>query len=202
MLLSIIHATDELSRAADGLLELTAAASGASTDTAGAISTNQALTYSASSVSANLLTPVVHQQLQAVSSTDLSSTTSNSSSVSRLMSQQALAVAAEALKLATLLEGQSDGCDPAEQELLQQVAAAARIVSVMAADIVQPALGYGNPGEYSGSSGGSITDITAAAAAEAGEAAGAAAAGGSDGSTFAGLPVLGLEAAGSSAAGA
>lgn len=53
------------------------------------------------------------------------------------MSQQALAVASEALKLAALLESQ-EVVDPSYAALVQQIEAAARNVSVAAGDIAQP----------------------------------------------------------------
>jgi hypothetical protein len=115
------------------------------------------------------------------------------------MSQQALAMATEALKLATLLDGQSEGRDPVEQELLQQIAAAARLVSVMASDIVQPA-GFDDATDSSSEA--VSTSAAAVPAPSTAEGVEASVPGGSSSSSvagaaglhyFAGLPELGLQ---------
>lgn len=190
VLLSIIHATDDLSLAAGSLLDLTATAgsySGASSDTSsattlvsGALQLTPVLQPAAAAPQED---PSAAQQQQQVQAAEQVST-------ARLMSQQALAMATQALKLATLLEGQQgDGsCDPAEQELLQQIAAAARQVSVMAADIIQPAAGSDAGGAPLSSTEVSNSDAPAAG----GHTSSSSSAAGLH--NFAGLPVLGMQA--------
>lgn len=189
VLLSIIHVTDDLSLAAGSLLDLTATAgsyvSASSSDTSSA-----ALVP----VGALQLTPVLQpaaaapqgsspaQQQQQVQAEQVST--------ARLMSQQALSMATQALKLAILLEGQQgDGsCDPAEQELLQQIAAAARQVSVMAADIVQPAGSDADGEPLSASEANSDAPAAGGHTSSSGSSSSAAGL-----HNFAGLPVLGMQ---------
>lgn len=209
VLLSIIHITDELSLAADSLLDLTAAMD----PTAGNSSMELASTSNSSSTGAAALsgslhlTPILHQASTAPAALDPSpghQQQGEDASTAHRMSRQALAMATEALKLATLLEGQQDGCDPANQELLQQIAAAARLVSVMAADIVQPAgQDAGVPADSSNITFSSAAvpapALTAEASTEPGAPAGGSSSSGSVVGTgsnglhsFAGLPVLGV----------
>jgi hypothetical protein len=198
VLLSIIHVTDDLSLAAGSLLDLTATAStgytGPSSSDASSgtlLSGTLQLTPVLQPAGPQDAMPAQQQQVQQVEEV----------STARLMSQQALAMATQALKLATLLEGQQgDGsCDPAEQELLQQIAAAARQVSVMAADIVQPVVGSdaAGPGEadegpLSGGSDAVNSDAPAAAGGRASSANSSSSAAGLH--NFAGLLVLGMQA--------
>jgi hypothetical protein len=185
ILLSIVRVTDDLSLAADGLVELTAAAA-AATDPAAAGSTLEPDSFTLSSSSSSVAwqpLPVLHSAAApalATGADDLG----GQGTAQHSMSQQALTVAAEALRLATLLEGESDGCDPSEQELLQQIAAAARLVSIMAVDIIQPA-GAQDAADPAASDPSSSNSVVAGeAAADAGSGAGVA--------SFAGLAALGV----------
>lgn len=212
VLLSIIHVTDDLSLATGGLLELTAAAEeGVSANSLDSSSATGAAT------TANATVAQVRQVLQPAAATAPHLVDAAGPTVPLLpgtaaqrVSQQALTVAAEALRLATLLEGEDGGCDPAEQELLQQIAAAARLVSVMAADIVQPGPMQSGTEAASEGSGASISSTAAAVSgseARAGNDNGTSSAEGLSLHNFAGLPVLGLQqqlcqASGDGAAGA
>jgi hypothetical protein len=209
VLLSIIRVTDELSLAADGLMELTAAADPSCADgssSLGYTSTNSSSSFGAVTSGSVRVLPVMQQAPDPAgqqAASPAQEQQQEEASTAYRMSQQALAMASEALKLATLLDGQSDGRDPVEQELLQQIAAAARLVSVMASDIVQPA------GFDTDSSIEAVSTLPAAAAAPApstAEGVDASVPGGSSSSSsvagaaglhnFAGLPVLGLQAQG------
>lgn len=186
VLLSIIHVTDDLSLAAGSLLDLTATAGsyvGASSDTSSAALVSGALQLTpVLQPAAAPQDPTPAQQQQQVQAEQVST--------ARLMSQQALAMATQALKLATLLEGQQgDGsCDPAEQELLQQIAAAARQVSVMAADIVQPAGSDADGAPLSASEANSDAPTAGGHTSSSGSSSSAA-----ELHNFAGLPVLGMQ---------
>lgn len=189
VLLSIIHVTDDLSLAAGSLLDLTATAGSYNAGASSSDTSSAALVP----VGALQLTPVLQpaavpqdpspaQQQQQVQAEQVST--------ARLMSQQALAMATQALKLAILLEGQQgDGsCDPAEQELLQQIAAAARQVSVMAADIVQPAGSDADGEPLSASEANSDAPAADGHTSSSGSSSSAAGL-----HNFAGLPVLGMQ---------
>jgi hypothetical protein len=128
-----------------------------------------------------------------------------------LLSRQALAVAAQALELATLLDGHqgTEGVDPGDMELLQQIGAAARQVSVLAADIVQgpTRLDMTAAADISTSTSSSSSEVSPAAALskEAVPGRSSSTASGADSGTgsstsdgpmaqgFVGLPVLGLQ---------
>jgi hypothetical protein len=125
-------------------------------------------------------------------------------STAALLSRQALAVAAQALEFATLLEGQgTEGADPGDMELLQQIGAAARQVSVLAADIVQGPQGLGihELAETSSSNSSEASPAAPAAAAEEAASSSSTGSGTSSGTSdspamvegFVGLPVLGLQ---------
>lgn len=212
VLLSIIRATDDLSLAADSLLDLTAASDPSTNTTlipASAPAPSTALPAAPTLQLNSVLQPVPVLQLSAHETHEAHASTAGQQELStpQRMSQQALAMAVEALKLATLLEAQADGCDPAEQELLQQIAAAARLVSVMAADIVpapRPQAADSNSGRGdlapAGSMHGGGSSAALAAAPENAPAEAAGAAGAAAGSVsgnalprFAGLPVLGIQ---------
>lgn len=60
--------------------------------------------------------------------------------VASRMSQRALAVAAEAVNLATILEKEGQMDDPSYAMLVKQIEEAARTVSAVAADIAAPLL--------------------------------------------------------------
>lgn len=200
VMLSIIHVTDDLSLAAGSLLDLTATASTGYTGASSSDTSSGTLVSGALQL-APVLQPAAPQDAMAAQQQQQQVQQAEEVSTARLMSQQALAMATQALKLATLLEGQQgDGsCDPAEQELLQQIAAAARQVSVMAADIVQPvvdsdAAGLGDADEaaVSGGSDAANSDAPAAGGGRASSANSSSSAAGLH--NFAGLPVLGMQA--------
>jgi len=212
VLLSIVRVTDDLSNAADSLLELMELTAAADSTLAGDAGDLLNLSNNGSSISSTSqaagavqLTQILHSSTapsapalaDAGGSLQLPAADRQiGASTGQRMSQQALAVAAEALRLATLLEGQQDGCDPAEQELLQQVAAAARLVSILAADIVQPAEQGGADFTLSTSSGSPARAV--AAESTAGAADDASSISRTELHSFAGLPVLGLQVSDSS----
>lgn len=144
---SIVNVADTLSLATAELLDLTAAdtsgqQASATAGLAPAGSRTTAVQLHSWSTHSNASQTLVSAALSAAADSGKEQLQEADSSqlaamgVAHRMSQEALAVASEALKMAALLESQD--VDPSYTALLQQIEAAARSVSVVAGDIAQP----------------------------------------------------------------